>query len=89
MGESIEQILEQLIAVLAAMHAVERSSARECVMRALSMLCLHYSRVEMWRIVKGVPLGVSIADERAAEEHMAPVVDDLVADLDLGEEEDN
>lgn len=86
MGESVERVLEQLMAAPATMHAAERSLARECMMLALSMLHLHYPRVEMWRIILGVPCGVFEADERAAEEHVAWVVDDIIADLDLDEE---
>lgn len=45
--EGEDQVLDQLRAASEAMHALETSSARECVVRALSMLRLHYPQVDM------------------------------------------
>lgn len=83
----MEQVLEQLRTVSAAMREDERRSARECMMRALSMLHLQYPSMDVRRITVGIPRGLTEADECAAEEHVADVVDNIVADLDLGDEE--
>lgn len=84
--ESEDRVLDQLRAVPAAMRAMGRSSTRDCVVRALSLLRLHYPKVDMSRINFGVLRGVTEADERAAKEYVEPVADDVVADLDLDEE---
>lgn len=44
-------LLDKLRAAPDAMRAVERSSARECVVRALSTLRLHYPLVDMQRFI--------------------------------------
>lgn len=85
--EGTNQILEQLLTALDAIWAVERSSARECEIQALSILHLHFPRVVMGRITLGIPRCSTEEDEWAAEEHVAHVVDGVVADLDLGNEE--
>lgn len=86
-SEVAERILEQLRAAPDVTRVVERSSVWECVtMRALSILHLHYPRVVMGRITMGFPRGSTEVDERAAEKHVAPMVDGIVADLDLGDQ---
>lgn len=47
---------------------------------------MYYLWVVTGRIT-GILQGSTEADERAAEEHVVPVVDGIVADLNLGDEE--
>lgn len=69
------------------MRVVERSSSRECTLLVLSSVRLHFPRLYIERIRLGVPQGCDDNTVQAAEAEMAPIADDIVADMDLGDEE--
>lgn len=80
---SSRPLLDQVRALPNVIRQVERSSTRECTVRALSSVHLYYPDLRFNHIMQGVPSGIGDQVVQAAEAEVAPLADDIIADLDL------
>lgn len=77
----LRPFIDRVRALPGAMRQVERSSSRECTLRALSTVHLYFPHLDIGLVALGGPQGCDDDAVLAAEAEVAPIADDIVADL--------